>query len=90
MAYFTYTAHDPGGQTRQGVLVAPSRRDALRVLSARGLKALAIGEEPNRFGSRTGSSVATANPSSFLACSSLTANPFFRASATVICGSELL
>ena len=38
----------------------------------------------------TGSSVAMAKPSSFFACSSLTANPFCRARATVICGRELL
>jgi general secretion pathway protein F len=47
MAHFTYTAHDSGGQARQGVLVAPSRRDALRALSARGLKPVGISEEPN-------------------------------------------
>ena len=41
-------------------------------------------------GSRYGVSVATAKPSSFFACSSFTTNPFFRARATVIAGSELL
>src|SRR5260370_41716002 len=41
-------------------------------------------------GSRYGLSVATANPSSFFACSSLIAKPFVRARATVIAGSELL
>src|SRR3954468_17395900 len=46
--------------------------------------------EPVRIGSRYGVSVATANPSSFLACSSLMTKPFFRATATVIAASELL
>lgn len=47
MPRFTYTAHDPGGQARQGALEAPSRRDALRALSARGLKPVGIHEEAN-------------------------------------------
>src|SRR4051812_33033264 len=46
--------------------------------------------EPVRIGSRYGASVETANPSSFLACSSLTTKPFLRAKATVIAASELL
>src|SRR5215467_2225466 len=46
--------------------------------------------EPVRIGSREGASVETANPSSFLACSSLTTKPFLRARATVIAASELL
>jgi len=45
MARFTYTAREPGGQARQGVLHAPSRRDALRTLTARGLKPLGVSEE---------------------------------------------
>src|SRR5215472_3226074 len=46
--------------------------------------------DPSRMGSKYGLSVATANPNSFFACSSLTEKPFFRARATVIAGSELL
>lgn len=45
MPRFTYTARDPGGQARQGALDAPSRRDALRMLTARGLKPLGVSEE---------------------------------------------
>src|SRR5690242_15256641 len=46
--------------------------------------------DPRRIGSKYGLSVATAKPNSFLACSSFTVKPFFRAKATVIAGSELL
>src|SRR5215469_7530355 len=46
--------------------------------------------DPRRMGSKYGLSVATAKFSSFLACSSFTAKPFFLAKATIIAGSELL
>jgi general secretion pathway protein F len=48
MPAFAYTARDPGGQALQGTVDAPSRREALRVLSARGLRPLAVEESNSR------------------------------------------
>lgn len=45
MARFAYTARDAGGRPLQGRLDAASRREALRVLAARGLKPLGVREE---------------------------------------------
>jgi type II secretory pathway component PulF len=44
MARFTYTARDAAGANQQGTLEAPTRREALRSLSARGLRPLAVNE----------------------------------------------
>lgn len=44
MARFAYTARDRVGQTLTAELDAPSRRDALRLLSARGLQVAAVSE----------------------------------------------
>jgi general secretion pathway protein F len=44
MPSFAYTAREPGGQAQRGAVEAASRRDALRALSARGLKPLEISE----------------------------------------------
>ena len=44
MARFAYTARDRAGQTLTAELDAPSRRDALRLLSARGLQVAAVSE----------------------------------------------
>lgn len=44
MPRFAYTARDRAGQSVSADLDAPSRRDALRVLSARGLQVAAINE----------------------------------------------
>jgi type II secretory pathway component PulF len=54
MARFAYTARDAGGRPHQGALDAPSRREALRLLSARGLKPTGVAEEggPARPGAR--------------------------------------
>jgi len=46
MPRFAYTARDPAGSSRQGDLEAPSRKDALRMLAARGLQVAAITEAP--------------------------------------------
>lgn len=48
MPAFTYTARDRSGQTHQDVLDAPSRKDALRLLNARGLTPLQVGEGTTR------------------------------------------
>jgi len=45
MAWFKYTARDAGGQAKWGAIDAPSRRDALRSLTARGLKPLDLKAE---------------------------------------------
>lgn len=44
MARFSYTARDAGGAAQQGAVEAPSRREALRALAARGLRPLAVNE----------------------------------------------
>lgn len=45
MPRFAYTARDRAGQTAEAVLEAPSRKDALRLLAARGLQPLRVREE---------------------------------------------
>lgn len=44
MARFAYTARDRGGKTVTADLDAPTRKDALRVLSARGLQVVSVSE----------------------------------------------
>ncbi|HTO03655.1 MAG TPA: type II secretion system F family protein, partial [Opitutus sp.] len=44
MPLFTYTARDSSGKNISDTLEAPSRRDALRVLAARGLQVIAATE----------------------------------------------
>ncbi len=44
MPRFTYTARDRGGKTVVDTLEAPSRKDALRLIAARGLQASAVEE----------------------------------------------
>ncbi len=44
MARFAYTARDRGGKTISADLDAPSRKDALRVLAARGLQVSSVNE----------------------------------------------
>lgn len=44
MPLFTYTARDSSGKNISDTLEAPSRRDALRVLAARGLQVIAANE----------------------------------------------
>lgn len=44
MARFAYTARDRGGKSVTAELDAPSRRDALRIISARGLQVSAVNE----------------------------------------------
>ena len=44
MPKFTYTARDRQGATSSATLEAPSRRDALRLLAARGLTPLRLDE----------------------------------------------
>ncbi len=44
MARFTYSAKDQAGSARRGDIDAPSRRDAMRMLSARGLQVSTISE----------------------------------------------
>jgi len=44
MPRFAYTARDQAGQTHRAALEAPSRRDAMRILAARGLQVLNLAE----------------------------------------------
>ncbi len=44
MSSFRYTARDTAGQLVESVLEAPSRRDALRLLSTRGLQTVSLSE----------------------------------------------
>ncbi len=48
MPSFAYTARDRSGQTVQSSLDAPSRRDALRLLTARGLSPIRVEEGSSR------------------------------------------
>jgi len=48
MPSFAYTARDRSGQTVQASLDAPSRRDALRLLTARGLSPIRVEEGSSR------------------------------------------
>lgn len=48
MTAFAYTARDHTGHAREGSVEAPSRRDALRVLTARGLRPLSVTEAGGR------------------------------------------
>lgn len=55
MPRFAYTARDAGGQAQRGEVDAASRRDALRVLSARGLRPVEVhetGAGPSKDGNR--------------------------------------
>src|SRR5690242_18550297 len=45
MARFAYTARDRSGKTLSADLDAPSRKDALRLLSARGLQIVSVAEQ---------------------------------------------
>ena len=45
MAQFAYNGRDPAGSPVAGKLEAPSRRDALRILSARGYQVARVSEE---------------------------------------------
>lgn len=48
MPAFTYIARESGGQARQGTVEAASRREAQRLLSARGLRPLSVEEAGSR------------------------------------------
>jgi len=48
MSGFTYTAREPGGPTVRGTVEASSRREALRLVSARGLRPLVVEESTGR------------------------------------------
>jgi general secretion pathway protein F len=61
MPRFTYTARDRAGKTVADSLEAPSRRDALRLLAARGLQAGSVIEQAAGPGAKPGNA-ATAKP----------------------------
>lgn len=67
MPRFTYTAHDRSGKTVSDTLEAPSRRDALRLLSARGLQVVsaneAVSAAPKKSSRTTAQATAAANVS---------------------------
>src|SRR6187431_1468881 len=44
MPRFSYTARDAGGAAQNGAIEAPSRREVLRMLAARGLRPLVVNE----------------------------------------------
>jgi type II secretory pathway component PulF len=58
MPRFIYTARDNGGQIVTAEMEAPSRKDALRMLSARGLQASSVAEQGGGAGRRPGASKA--------------------------------
>jgi len=63
MPRFTYTARDNGGQIVTADLEAPSRKDALRMLSARGLQASSVAEQgASAPGRKPGSAAAAKSP----------------------------
>src|SRR5688500_7299019 len=67
MPRFAYTARDRAGQSVVADLEAPSRRDALRVLSARGLQVASVNElaaaPSKRNGNGAGPAAKAATPS---------------------------
>lgn len=44
---FAYSARDPSGRTLHGAVDAPARRDAARILAARGLQVVALSDSPS-------------------------------------------
>ena len=63
MPRFTYNARDRGGSAVSSVLEAPSRKDALRLLAARGLQVTSVSEEYSS--KKTAEKAAAAEPKSF-------------------------
>lgn len=59
MARFAYTAHDRGGKTVSADLEAPSRKDALRLIAARGLQVASVTEVASGSGGKKGGAAAT-------------------------------
>lgn len=65
MPRFSYTARDAAGEAQRGQLEAISRRDAIRLLSARGLRPLEVAESearPSRVESRPTKAKESAEP----------------------------
>ena len=54
MARFAYTARDRGGKTTTAELDAPSRKDALRLLAARGVQVVSVSERTTGAAGKTG------------------------------------
>ena len=71
MARFAYTARDRSGKTVVADLDAPSRKEVLRLLSARGLQVVAVNEQIGGAKSvqKKTSSTNAAPPTSFLSSS---------------------
>lgn len=98
MPRFSYTARSASGQTVEATLDAPSRKDAARLLAARGLRPISLSEvggaPATTSGARTAATVADALPALFAtrgAKSQFNAElqlPFFQALADLI-GSGL-
>ncbi len=65
MPRFAYSVRDAAGRTATDELTAPSRKDALRLLSARGLQPLQL-DELNASGRPAAAAKDTASPLSFL------------------------
>lgn len=60
MPRFTYTARDAAGKTLAAELEAPSRKEVLRILGARGLQVAAVHEVPGAGAAKGGGSAAKA------------------------------
>ncbi len=54
MPRFTYTARDAAGQTQTAELEAPSRKEVLRILGARGLRVAVVNEMPGAAAAKAG------------------------------------
>lgn len=81
MPGFSYTAREPGGPTVRGTIEAATRRDALRLVSARGLRPLSVEETGERTPAVT--TAAAARPGSWTAGLKL---PFLQALARLVEG----
>ena len=66
MPRFSYSARDPAGRTVTDEVTSPSRKDALRLLSARGLQPLQLNELTASGRSTTPVAAAKATPLSFV------------------------
>lgn len=81
MPGFAYTAREPGGPTVQGTIEAATRREALRLVSARGLRPLSVQEADRPM--RVATPTATVRPGAWAAEHRL---PFLQALARLVDG----
>ena len=78
MPRFSYTARDRSGKSVADTLEAPSRRDAVRILTARGLQVLAANESAAPAGKKPKPAAAAAKPTPGIAAGRRTSSEITR------------